>query len=185
METITTQETASNTNTPATEEIAQAQAILAKAESSHEPPDTIDNSVAVNADEAEDTITGTPTAEEVPEAQAEEPATEGDATVIDPVTAARILQLCNSAITSYFYMSNPKRVAALESALAIPVSDDKSFQQFYTHSEKDLLADAYRDARKNNGTPTEVTNALIMAEAHRRYFAKHQKRAIVNEEYEA
>ncbi len=129
--------------------------------------------VNVNHDAADDN-TDAPTVDAGPEAQPE----------VDPVAAARILQLCNSAITSYFYMSNPKRVAALESALAIPVSDDKSFQQFYTHAEKGLLADAYRDARKIGGTPTEVTTALIMAEAHERYFAKHQKRAVVNEEYE-
>jgi hypothetical protein len=114
----------------------------------------------------------------------EEPVTGDVLPVINPEKVAHILNLCNLAIASNFYMSNAKRVAALESALAIPVSDDKSFQQFYTHSEKDLVSLAYNAARKTGGMPTEVTTTLIMAEAHKRYLAKHGKRAVVNEEYE-
>ena len=80
-------------------------------------------------------------------------------------------------------MSNAKRVAALVSALTIPVSDDKSFQQFHTHAEKDLLAAAYHAARRSNGTPAEVTAAQIMEAAQAKYEAKHGKRALVNEEF--
>ncbi len=102
---------------------------------------------------------------------------------IQQETVESLRSMFEAAVRSPFYMSNPKRVAALESALAIPVSDDKSFQQFYNHAEKDLLADAYRNALKSGGTPVEVTNIQIMAEAQTRYVAKHGKGATVNEEY--
>ncbi|MBL0226255.1 MAG: hypothetical protein IPQ16_12035 [Geobacteraceae bacterium] len=115
----------------------------------------------------------------------EEPETITDFRVIDEVAVTRIRELVDLAVASFFYMSNPKRIATLEAALAIPVSDDKSFQQFFNHAEKDLLAAAYRDARENKGMPAEVTNAQVMAEAKKRYEAKHGKRALVNEEFEA
>ncbi len=103
---------------------------------------------------------------------------------INPVVVAMLFELLGKATSSAFYMSNDKRVAALEEALNIPVSDDKSFQQFFNHSSKDLEGEAYRNARKSGGTPVEVTNLQIMAEAKARYFAKHKKQPIVNEEYE-
>lgn len=102
---------------------------------------------------------------------------------IDQEVVTRIRQRVDLAVASHFYMSNAKRIATLEAALVIPVSDDKSFQQFHSHAEKDLLANAYRDARKNGATPEEVTTAQVMAEAQKRYSAKHGKPAVVNEEY--
>ena len=102
---------------------------------------------------------------------------------IDLDTVATIMSLVNAATKSAFYMSNPKRVDALKVALNIPVSDDKSFQQFFNHSEKDLIADSYKVARSNSTTPVEVTNAQVIAEAQARYFKKNGVNAIVNEEY--
>ena len=113
-----------------------------------------------------------------PDVQQQEPA------AISPAVVACLLELLSKATKSAYYMSNPKRITTLEEALNIPVSDDKSFQQFFTHSEKDLLADSYRNARKNSVIPVEVTNAQIMAEAQDRYVKKHGKRAVVNEEFE-
>lgn len=104
---------------------------------------------------------------------------------INPEVVAKLQRMLTKATNSAFFMSNPKRVEALEAALNIPVSDDKSFQQFFNHAEKDLVADAYKKARKDGSTPVEVTNALIVAEAQRRYMVKHGKLALVNEEYMA
>jgi hypothetical protein len=104
--------------------------------------------------------------------------------IINPEEVVMIRQLVEKVVSSKFYMSNPKRVTALKEALAIPVSDDKSFQQFYVHAEKDLGNAAYKAARKSGTSPAEVTVAQIMGKAQEKYVAKHGKRAIVNEEYE-
>jgi len=102
---------------------------------------------------------------------------------INPEVVALLVAMLAKATGSAFYMSNDKRVAVLKEALNIPVSDDKSFQQFFNHAEKDLVTASYQNARKNGGTPVEVTTAMVMAAAHEKYVAKHGKRAIVNEEY--
>jgi hypothetical protein len=152
---------------PTPEEIAAAHAILAAVEQG-----TV-QALAVDTEQA------------APEhAHGEEPQAGDVIPAIDQATVTALREALEKAVASRFFMSNPKRVAALESALTIPVSDDKSFQQFYNHAEKDLEAAANKAARKNRAVPEEVTRAMVMEEAQRRYVAKHGKRAIVNEEYE-
>ena len=108
---------------------------------------------------------------------------EPEAFVIDAALVAALFIMLTAATSSKFYMGNPKRVKLLKEALAIPVSDDKSFTMFYSHAEKDLIATAYRDARNDGGTPADVTNVQVIAEAQARYKAKHGKLALINEEY--
>lgn len=103
---------------------------------------------------------------------------------IDEEKAFKLLQMAEAAIASAFYMSNAKRVARLEEALNIPVSDDKAFQMFYSNAEKDLETDANRIARKNKAVPVEITTADIIVKAQKRYVEKYGKEAIINEEYE-
>ncbi|UFS69476.1 hypothetical protein LPW11_16440 [Geomonas sp. RF6] len=107
----------------------------------------------------------------------------GPTTTIDPAVVATLYQKLNKASSSAFYMSNPKRIEKLEEALIIPVSDDKSFQMFFTHASRELERDAYRKARESRTMPELVTERQIMEEAQRRYEAKHGKSAVINEEY--
>ena len=120
------------------------------------------------------------TAVQTPEAPEQ---TETTTPAINSDTVADIMALVTKATSSSFYMSNAKRVAILIDALKIPPSDDKSFQMFYTHAERDLQGESYKKARTLGTTPTEVTLTQIMAEAQARYSKKHGKIAIVNEEY--
>lgn len=160
-------------NTPAVEESTQAAAQSITPNQN----DTIDNSVQGNSNEISATQDDHPRGDVPPN----DPPPAVDS--INSEVVAKLHHMLAKATSSAFYMSNTKRVEALEAALNIPVSDDKSFQQFFNHAEKDLVAESYKKARKDGGTPAEVTNAHIMAEAQRRYLAKHDKHAIVNEEY--
>ncbi len=112
------------------------------------------------------------------------PEEQGSDSTINPEVVARLTDLLNKASKSAFYMSNEKRVSALEEALKIPVSDDASFRQFFIHSYNDLEIAVNKVARKNRTFPEDVTSTMVMTEAQRRYLAKHGKLAIVNEEYE-
>ena len=113
----------------------------------------------------------------------EAPVTATDVTAIDQEKVAKIKALVDAATSSVFYMSNSKRLATLEAALNIPVSDDKSFVGFFKHSRADLFSEAYKASRKSGTTCADVTNAQIIAEAQQRYIKKHGKTAVVNEEY--
>lgn len=153
------------------EEIAAAQAILAAVAQQQ------GNQVQLQAEEA--------TRQAAPAlANGEEPQADDAIPAIDQTVVTTLRDALERAVASRFFMSNPKRVATLSSALAIPVADDKSFQQFYNHAEKDLEAAANKAARQNRTVPEEVTRGMVMEEAQKRYVAKHGKRAIVNEEYE-
>lgn len=157
--------------TPTPEQIEAAQAILAAV--AQQPG----SQVQLQAEEA--------TRQAAPAlANGEEPQADDAIPAIDQTVVATLREALERAVASRFFMSNTKRVAALRSALTIPVADDKSFQQFYNHAEKDLEAAANKAARQNRTVPEEVTRGMVMEEAQKRYVAKHGKRAIVNEEYE-
>lgn len=137
-------------------------------------PDTTDNTLeTLPATQGQDIVTDTTNVGEA----------EHETFVIDAELADDLLTMLIAATSSNFYMSNPKRVKLLKEALFIPVSDDKSFTMFYSHSEKDLIAEAYRNSRKNGEASVEVTKLQIIAEAQKRYKAKHGCMATVNEEY--
>jgi len=136
--------------------------------------DTIHNSVQAGSNDHTANNTGDQDIQ-----ASDQPATNS----INPEVVAKLHHMLAKATSSVFYMSNPKRVEALEAALNIPVSDDVSFQRLFYYAEKDLFEKAYKKARKDGGTPEEVTTAMVMAEAQSKYVAKHGKQAIVNEEY--
>jgi hypothetical protein len=146
---------------PTAEEIEAAKLVLANAE--------VQNDEAATSDATTETPIENPTPQRT----------------IDPELVARLNDLLEKATRSPFYMSNLKRVAALEKALKIPVSDDKSFQLFYNHSQKDLERDAGRKAVEVKDVPIMPTIHEIIEEAQKRYVAKHGERAVINEEYEA
>jgi hypothetical protein len=124
--------------------------------------------------EEQEIVTGTTNVEAI---------VEPETFVIDDALVAVLFTMLTAATRSKFYMSGPRRVKVLKEALAIPVSDDKSFTMFHINSEKDLITEAYREARKIGATPTDVTNVQVIAEAQRRYVAKHGVMAPINEEY--
>lgn len=105
------------------------------------------------------------------------------------VTAAQSIRTAKEAvlweafekvIKSDVFMSFEDKVDALLDAMSIPISDDKSYNQFYIHSEKDLATKALMDAFTKKEVPVLPTVDEIHAEAKRRYdekIAKEERKA--------
>ena len=156
--------TVANSSNPTPAEIAQAQAILAQvAEPSSSTSDALDvetltatqsetplteqhvDTVTADVQDLATPVIGADPADQRADTNDGQPVEVAQALPpIDPAKANTIRRLVEVAINSAFYMSNPKRVDALEASLKIPVSDDKSFSQFFVHSEKDLNVAAGR-----------------------------------------
>ena len=92
--------------------------------------------------------------------------------VIDPVRKQELEIKFNSTINNPRFWAKENRYKALMDALVIPVFDDRSLQQFYIHSEDDLMAKAAKRSR-DDGLPAILPTVVeVMAEAWRRYAEK-------------
>lgn len=82
------------------------------------------------------------------------------------------------AIANPRFWLKETRVKALEDAMAVPVFDDKSLQQFYNHAMDDLNIEAARKSNKEGVPAVLPTEDAGKRLAWERYLAQARKQII-------
>lgn len=164
------------TEQPTPEEIAAAMKIMAKVNTPEESTNVSGPSdLPVKPSE-------TPVKDEPLNTAADDQSPPEDEVTIDPVKKAKIEVLFTETINNPRFWAKENRYKALMVALVIPVFDDRSLQQFYNHSEDDLMAKAAKSSR-DSGLPAILpTEEEIKTEAWSRYTEKimaEEKKALV------
>lgn len=157
------------------EEIANAKAIVAQVEASQSVPLSTDSTALCiesnSSPQPETPLTEQPVETATVEVQ------ELEASFIDADCKARIEALFASSISDPRFWSNPKRIERLETALAVPLFDNRSLQQFAISAEDELIKAAMELACKTKSVPVMPTEGEITALAEAKYAAKQQKDA--------
>lgn len=104
--------------------------------------------------------------------------------MIDEVRKQAFQVKFNETINNPRFWARPSRVSGLDTALDIPMFEDRSLQQFYNHATDDLINEAAKRSARTGEPVVMPTEEEVIAEVWKRCLEKYiglERRALTKE----